>query len=1483
MAPFKSTLLALVLLLSPCLSRAQIINFCPTNIDFEQGNFFNWLCYTGNCCPIVMSSLSGPVANRHEITSGPTQDQYGLFPIVAPGGGQYSLKLGNNIVGAEAERVRYYVQVPNGLNNYSLIYRYAVVFENPGHSAPDQPRFEVKGFDSATMTPIPCATYTYVSNGFGNTGFSQSTVNTGVFYKSWTTASLNLSGWGGHTVLLEFSSGDCALSGHFGYGYVDLNCGLFNVSGNPCGLTQTTLSAPYGFQTYTWWNGNFTQQIGNTQVVTINTPPVTTTYKVVIQPQTGFGCPDTLTTTVVVTDMVFGPGNSTDTTVCPGTNLQLHVQATGTTGPYTYNWFPTTGLSCTSCQNPVVNNLQNSITYYASSTDTLGCIKLDTINITVNNFSGLNANVTNIPCYGSGNGSIVITPVGGQGPYAYQWLPTGTAGNTNTATGLAVGCYTVNVTDAMGCVRSDTICITQPPAMNLAMTGNSINCFGQNTGQASVVVTGGTPGYQYQWLPSGGTQNTASGLTGGTYTVNVTDFNGCTQSGTVNIVSPAQLTATVNPNSVQHINCFGQNTGCATVTVAGGTPPYTYFWGSNPPQYTPQACNLYAGTYTCQVTDANGCVASTSVTITQPAAPLNVAVTNTTPTSCSGSTGSVTVASTGGTPSYSYQWFPAGTAGNTSTATNLGPGMYTIVVTDNKGCKDTAYAQVNSTSSPTLTMSSTPATCFGTATGSASVIVSGGIPPYTYQWTPSGGSSSTTTPITAGNYIVTVTDQQGCVSFGNVTVTEPPAVIATISNVINVPCNGMSSGSAMVSGSGGSGSGYQYSWSTGQNSQIATGLSANTYVATVTDGTGCIDTAHVTITQPTPVVVNVLVDADATCSQNNGTITVAGSGGTPPYTYQWSNSQTGPTISNLAPGTYTVVVKDANNCVGTTAVTIQQSTALAILKDSANVSCNGLADGWASFTPAAGVAPYTYTWTGVTDNDSVATNLPAGTYTVNIMDATNCPGTATVVITEPPVLDAAISNVSQVRCFGANDGAALASATGGTAPYSYLWNTGATGANPTTMGPGSYTVVITDDHGCADSADVQITEPPLLEITGQATASSCAGMGQGSAEAVATGGTPPYSIIWATSPQQYGLTATGLNPGSYTVTVTDGNNCSKNTTITIDGFPAPVVDAGPDKIYCFGLEGIQLNATGAVTYQWSPASGLSCTACPNPVATPNATATYTVTGTDANNCIASDEVVITVYREQPTSSGSDKDICVGDVAQLNAAGGESYIWSPSESLNNATIANPVATPTATTEYSVIVVQNPCFADTLNQLVRVYGRPTVSLGPDRNELSGSTIILKADTTNAYSIVWAPPTNLSCVDCIDPTVNVERTATYIATVSNPGCAATDDININVTCDKADLFIANTFTPNNDGNNDVFFPQTPGINVMRSMMVFNRWGEKLFEAYNFPANNPAFGWDGTYKGQPLSPDTYVYMFEYICSDGTKISLKGDISLIR
>lgn len=383
---------------------AQVL-FCPENSGFEYGNFTNWMLYTGSCCPIVANNLTGPVNNRHEITGGTNTDPYGGFPVVAPGGGNHSLKLGNDNVNSQAEKARYYVQVPNGVSDYSLIYRYAVVFENPGHQVHEQPRFEVRAFDSATNTTLPCAHFVYVSSS-SLPGFQLSSQGTDVWYKTWTTATLDLSGWAGHTIGVDFMTGDCDLGAHFGYGYVDMSCGLFQVAGNSCGSSTTTFTAPPGFEFYTWMDSAYTTVLDTGQVGTIATPPQTSTYHVILTPYSGFGCPDTLHTVLNISNIQLN--GTPDTTLCAGSSITLTSGATGNMAPFTYSWTPATGLSCTNCANPVATVTANT-TYYVTVTDTNGCSKMDTINIAVTPAFNISTSAQNVSCANGNNGSATVT------------------------------------------------------------------------------------------------------------------------------------------------------------------------------------------------------------------------------------------------------------------------------------------------------------------------------------------------------------------------------------------------------------------------------------------------------------------------------------------------------------------------------------------------------------------------------------------------------------------------------------------------------------------------------------------------------------------------------------------------------------------------------------------------------------------------------------------------------------------------------------------------------------------------------------------------------------------------------------------------------------------------------------------------------------------------------------------------------------------
>ena len=701
------------------------------------------------------------------------------------------------------------------------------------------------------------------------------------------------------------------------------------------------------------------------------------------------------------------------------------------------------------------------------------------------------------------------------------------------------------------------------------------------TGSATVTGAGGTGAYTYDWSPNGYTGDgtiTYSNLIAGIYTVTVTDANLCTTTTSVTITQPAvALTATIT--SQTNVLCRGANTGSATVTGAGGTGAYTYDWSPN--GYTGDGTitysNLIAGTYTVTVTDANLCVTTASVTITQPAVGLTASISSQTNVKCrGGNTGSATVLGVGGTGAYSYDWSPNGYTGDgTPTYSNLIAGTYNVTVTDASLC--TANASVTITQ-PAVALSASitgqvNVKCRGGNTGSATVAGAGGTGAYTYDWSPNGYTGDGTitySNLIAGVYTVTVTDANLCVATASVTITQPAvALTASITSQTNILCRGANTGSATVTGAGGTGA-YTYDWApngyTGDGTITYSNLIAGTYTVTVTDANLCVATASVTITEPAVgVTASITGQVNVKCrGGNTGSATVAGAGGTGAYTYDWSpNGYTGDgttTYSNLIAGTYTVTVSDANLCTATASVTITQpAIALtASITNQINVLCRGGNTGSATVTGAGGTGAYTYDWSpnGFTGDGTITYfNLIAGTYTVTVTDANLCVTTASVTITQPALdLTAVISSQTNVQCFGECNGSATVLAGGGTAGYSYLWCNGQTTNIATNLCAGVCDVTVTDGNMCTKTASVTITEPTdIIVLDAHTNIAPCFGNHNGTITITASGGLPNYLYDIGLGNQLSNL-FTNLWPGSYVVTVTDANGCTKesNTVVIVE-------------------------------------------------------------------------------------------------------------------------------------------------------------------------------------------------------------------------------------------------------------------------------------------------------------------------------------------
>ena len=584
-----------------------------------------------------------------------------------------------------------------------------------------------------------------------------------------------------------------------------------------------------------------------------------------------------------------------------------------------------------------------------------------------------------VKCFGDKTGAATATATG-TSPYTYSWN-TSPVQTTATATGLAAGTYTVTVKDATGKTATATATISQPAAALLAnVTSTAISCNGGANGSATVTATGGTPPYTYMWSNMQ-SNATILGLAAATYTVTVKDGNACSKTAIVTVEQPVALTLSTN---VVNLTCNGDNNGSATVVATGGTAPYTYAWNNG--KTTATASGLTAGTYTVTVTDTKGCTKTASATITQPLTPV-LCTTTKTDANCNTANGTATANATGGTGPYTYSWSNGKTTAN---ITGLAANLYTVTVTDTKGCSAISSVNINNLGGPTVSVTATPVTgCFGGTNGTATATASGGTGTLIYAWN--------TTPV--------------------------------------------------------------------QTTPTASGLAAGSYVVTVTDASKCLVKSSVTITQPAAITASVTALNASSCSATDGSITANISGGTPPYSYSWSNNKTTANISGLAVGTYTLTVKDANNCIQSATGAVNCTGAsLTVSANGKNVTCNGGINGAATAT-ATGTPPYTYTWsTSPVQHTATATGLMAGTYTVTVTDA-NETKTATVTITSPAAI-VANTTATDVSSCSAADGSITANISGGTPPYMYSWSNGSGTKSISGLSTGSYTLTVMDANGC---------------------------------------------------------------------------------------------------------------------------------------------------------------------------------------------------------------------------------------------------------------------------------------------------------------------------------------------------------------------------------------------------------------------------------
>lgn len=800
-------------------------------------------------------------------------------------------------------------------------------------------------------------------------------------------------------------------------------------------------------------------------------PTQTTTYWVKRWMQ-GIECSDTIQVHVSDLQQTFNPFADT-IVVCDTNALELNVA-----GGYTsYVWNDGT----TDSVKTITSTGYRTLTV----TDTLGCQAVDSTWIYFSDLTAVLTKNSDVSCFGGSNGSISLTVTGGQSPYSITWS-TGQTG-VNGLNSLSAGVYWVTVTDAFGCSRGDTVAVGQPIApLSINLTVLAVSCFGGSNGSLVSAVSGGTAPYSYNWntipVQSGAS---VTGLSAGSYTLTVTDAKGCVVVANANITQPAApLTASISGSNV---GCFGATTGSASVVATGGTAPYSFSWNTVPVQTGATAVGLSAGNYTVTVTDSKGCADAQSITITQPTAPLGASLTTTSVSCFGGTNGTASATPSGGTGPYAFNWntIPAQTS---QTATNLTAGTYSVIVTDANNCSVTQSVSVTQPLGPlVLIPTSNPVACFGDATGSAGVQVTGGTAPYSYQWTSLPGiTTNSATNLSAGTYTIVVTDAKGCVQQTSIVVTQPAAPLSGSANVTNVSCFGDATGAISIALTGGT-SPYSFTWSNipGLNIGSAANLTAGTYFVTATDANGCAFPLTISISQPSAPLAVTTSGLDALCyGEASGSAQVSATGGTGPYSYSWNSNptQNGASAAGLLAGTYTVTVTDANGCAQFGSWTVNQPMPLMATEVINDVSCRGAHDGSIQLSFSGGTGAYSVLWpNGVTSPNRY--QLGPGIYSYTVRDENNCTFVGTAVVDEPESFKVLVDTISP-KCISTEDGAMTISASGGNGGLTYYINGELFNGMATGLGVFPYNIRIVDMNGCDTSfvVDLEPVYEPCVEI-----------------------------------------------------------------------------------------------------------------------------------------------------------------------------------------------------------------------------------------------------------------------------------------------------------------------------------------------------------------------------------------------------------------
>ncbi len=868
--------------------------------------------------------------------------------------------------------------------------------------------------------------------------------------------------------------------------------------------------------------------------------------------------------------------SQTDITCAGDDNGTIEITVTGGVLPYIFNWTGPGGF------NSNVEDLSGlkAGTYNLTLTDDNGCV-LDLPGIeTIIEPAAINASLiskVDILCAGESTGTIDVEVTGGTPPYSYSWTgPSGFTASSEDVSNLVAGSYQLTVTDDAGCTyEMAAVNVNEPAPITATATSIDIDCFGAGNGSIDLSVSGGVLPFGFDWSGPGGftsSNEDISGLEAGDYSVEITDANLCilTIPDIATVDEPAELQAT----SVKtDISCAGDNDGTISVTVSGGTTPYSYSW-TGPGGFTSadeDISSLPAGTYNLTVTDVNGCVLDIPgiETIAEGSAVI-VSVVSEVDILCNGAaTGSADIDVTGGSAPYTFLWTgPGGFTSSTEDLSNVLAGTYSLEVNDLNGCT-ASYSGLVTLTEPDLlesNISGTDILCYGDNNGTIEITTTGGTSPYEYSrvgnidagYQPGNQFNS----LGPGFYTIWTRDANLCVVTDTITITEPDEiqVLGETKSGQNL-CFGDSSAQISIDVVTGGVEPYEYSINGGADfsaDPLFPNLPAGSYQTVIRDARGCTASGNLNvITQPTALRKTFYFQENITsCSYApDGRITINGAGGKGTITYLLDETIPSPAgdFQNVTAGPHQVQMEDENGCTWDTTVMILAPPPLEVqnLVITGVTGCTGNSNGSLAVTGSGGTGTIVYALDGgAFQPGGIFNGVQTGNHTLTLKDGNDCTLDTVVFVNEPLPLTILTETAVPITCAGASDGEVVVTAVGGTAPLTYTLEPGTiinTSGTFTGLGPGNYTVTVDDAEGCGPftSELLTLTDPPALLLdTVEYTEISCFGSSDGSIMIRALGGIPPYeySINGQTNWSVDSL-FTGLGPGIYELYVRDANLC----------------------------------------------------------------------------------------------------------------------------------------------------------------------------------------------------------------------------------------------------------------------------------------------------------------------------------------------------